>query len=50
MAASNERSSRLKGSTREAIAGYMFIMPWVLGFLLFMGGPILFSLLLSFTK
>ena len=43
-------STRLKGSTREAIAGYLFILPWILGFLLFMGGPIIFSLLLSFAK
>jgi multiple sugar transport system permease protein len=49
-ATDNTPVRRLKGSTREAIAGYMFIMPWLLGFVLLMGGPILFSLLLSFAK
>jgi multiple sugar transport system permease protein len=43
-------ATRLKGSTWEAIAGYLFVLPWIVGFLLFMGGPILFSLLLSFCK
>jgi len=40
---------RLKGSTWEAISAYLFIMPWIVGFVLFMGGPILFSLCLSFA-
>jgi multiple sugar transport system permease protein len=40
----------MKGSTREAIAGYLFILPWLLGFVILMGGPILFSLALSFAK
>ena len=34
---------------REAIAGYLFLLPWVLGFLFFVGGPILASGYLSFT-
>jgi multiple sugar transport system permease protein len=35
---------------REALEGYLFLSPWVIGFVLFIGGPILASLLLSFTK
>ncbi len=50
MANDASKASRLKGSTREAIAGYLFILPWLLGFLFLMGGPILFSLGLSFTE
>ncbi|MEZ4733739.1 MAG: sugar ABC transporter permease [Caldilineaceae bacterium] len=35
---------------REAISFYLFILPWVLGFLLFICGPIVASLALSFTR
>lgn len=40
-----------KGSLarREAIWFWIFIMPWLIGFILFRGGPILASLGLSFT-
>ncbi|GAA0846053.1 carbohydrate ABC transporter permease [Paenibacillus glucanolyticus] len=31
-------------------AGYLYIMPWLLGLLLFTIGPMLFSLLLAFSK
>ena len=34
----------------EAIAGYLFISPWIIGFIVFFAGPILASLLLSFTR
>jgi multiple sugar transport system permease protein len=33
---------------REAVWGFVFISPWLLGFLFLMGGPILISLVLSF--
>jgi ABC-type sugar transport system permease subunit len=33
----------------EAVSGYMFIAPNLLGFLLFFAGPLLYSLYLSFT-
>jgi multiple sugar transport system permease protein len=33
---------------REAAWGFVFISPWLLGFLFLMGGPILISLVLSF--
>ncbi|MFO7634098.1 MAG: sugar ABC transporter permease [Caldilinea sp.] len=35
---------------REAVEGYLFILPWVIGFIVFTAGPMLASLLLSFTK
>ena len=34
---------------REARAGYLFILPWVIGFLVFTAGPMVASLWLSFT-
>ncbi len=35
---------------REAIEGFLYISPWVLGFLVFTLGPMLASLFFSFTK
>ena len=35
---------------KEAVAGYLYIMPWLLGFLLFTLIPILFSFYLAFTS
>jgi len=35
---------------REALEGYLFILPWFFGFLVFTAGPMLASLGLSFTK
>src|SRR5215470_11429431 len=35
--------------TRTDLLGYMFISPWIIGFLLFTLGPFLASLYLSFT-
>jgi multiple sugar transport system permease protein len=40
---------RSSASVREAIEGYLAISPWLIGFLVFTGGPILFSLYMSFT-
>ncbi|WP_035156137.1 carbohydrate ABC transporter permease [Cohnella thermotolerans] len=40
----------MKLSTREALNGYLFFSPGLIGFLAFMGFPILFSLYLSFTS
>ncbi|WP_229750475.1 carbohydrate ABC transporter permease [Paenibacillus nasutitermitis] len=40
----------MKLSTREALNGYLFFSPGLLGFLVFMAFPILFSLYLSFTS
>lgn len=35
---------------REAVAGYLFISPWLIGFLVFIVGPMFFSLYISFTR
>ena len=35
---------------REALTGYLFILPWIIGFIFFFAGPILASLGLSFTR
>ncbi|NJM09066.1 ABC transporter permease subunit, partial [Candidatus Gracilibacteria bacterium] len=40
--------SRMKRN--EALWGYLFVLPLFLGFLLFLGGPLLASLVLSFMK
>jgi multiple sugar transport system permease protein len=38
-----------KRARREAYQGYLFILPWAIGYLLFRFGPLLYSLFLSFT-
>jgi multiple sugar transport system permease protein len=35
---------------REAIEGILYLSPWIIGFLLFIAGPLFASLYLSFTK
>jgi multiple sugar transport system permease protein len=40
----------LSYTARENVRGYLFVSPWIVGFLFLMGGPILFSLYLSFTE
>jgi multiple sugar transport system permease protein len=35
---------------REALEGVLYLSPWIIGFLLFIAGPLLASLYLSFTK
>ena len=35
---------------REALAGYAFVAPWIIGFLIFTIGPMLASLYFSFTR
>jgi len=35
---------------REAIEGYVFLLPWIVGYIAFSGGPILASAYLSLTK
>jgi multiple sugar transport system permease protein len=45
---------RLRGGSRklqnDAFAGYFFSSPWIVGFLIFVLGPMLFSLYWSFTR
>jgi multiple sugar transport system permease protein len=42
------RMSKL--ARREAVTGWLFALPWILGFLLFTAGPMLYSLYTSFTR
>ncbi len=42
------KKSKMKMSTQDAIWGYVFLSPWLLGLLLFTGGPIVVSLGLAF--
>jgi multiple sugar transport system permease protein len=35
---------------REALAGYLFLSPWIVGFVTFLAGPMIASIYLSFTK
>ncbi|MBC7870248.1 MAG: sugar ABC transporter permease, partial [Chitinophagaceae bacterium] len=43
--------SQLSSSRRrEALAGYLFISPWLIGFIVFFVGPIIASFILSFTS
>lgn len=44
------RFANLAPATREAISFYLFIAPWLLGFVAFTLGPIVASLGLSFTQ
>ena len=37
-------------AARKALLGYLFISPWLLGLVLFVGGPIVVSLWLSFNQ
>lgn len=42
------KKDKLKMSTQDAIWGYVFLSPWILGLIFFTGGPIIASLLLAF--
>ena len=42
--------SRLTQSQREALWGYLFIAPWIIGFIAFSLGPIAATIYLAFTK
>lgn len=44
------RAPFLRPAVREEITGWLFALPWLLGFLLFTAGPMLFSLYTSFTS
>lgn len=39
-----------KYNRREAMAGYLFISPWILGFTVFMLGAMAYSLVISFSR
>ncbi len=41
---------RMSNRKREAIWAYAFLSPWILGFVIFLAGPMIASLYFSFTK
>jgi multiple sugar transport system permease protein len=41
---------KIKMETRDAINGYLFFSPWLIGFIIFLAGPIIYSAYLSFTS
>lgn len=44
------RRPLLRPAVKEELTGWLFAMPWILGFLLFTAGPMFFSLYTSFTR
>jgi multiple sugar transport system permease protein len=46
--AARQRPSRLR--RREALEGILYLSPWIAGFLLLVAGPLIASIVLSFTK
>ena len=46
----NMMSKKKKQSLKRNLEGYLFISPWLIGFLVFAAGPILVSLFMSFTR
>jgi len=48
--APRRRSGRVKYNRREALAGYLFISPWIIGFLIFTAGTMIYSLVISFSR
>jgi multiple sugar transport system permease protein len=45
----NQKARTRKASRSEELQFYLFISPWLLGFIFFTGGPIIISMALSFT-
>jgi multiple sugar transport system permease protein len=45
-----ERRLRRKEAGRDNKAGYLFLLPWLIGLVLIIGGPMIASLYLSFTN
>lgn len=51
MAASNRSSSRRRSLLwREHLDGYIFILPWLIGFFVFVAGPMVASIVISFMR
>lgn len=48
-ATAGRRLLRMSNRQRETLVGYLFLSPWLLGFLIFLAGPMLVSFYLSFT-
>jgi multiple sugar transport system permease protein len=43
------KADRVRYNRREALAGYLFISPWIAGFLIFIAGTMVYSLVISFS-
>lgn len=41
---------RVPYNRREALTGYLFISPWIIGFLVFTAGAMIYSLVISFSR
>lgn len=50
VAVSNPKRAAKPRKRSDAVAGWSFLSPWIIGFLVFSGFPILFSFYLSLTK
>ncbi len=50
ISSSRHTGIRLRMAQKEALEGYLYISPWLLGFLIFTLGPMLVSLYLSLTE
>lgn len=44
------RRGKVAYNRREAIAGFLFISPWIVGFLIFTAGAMIYSLVISFSN
>ena len=44
------RAPMTKSQRREALTGYLFISPWIVGFLVFTLGAMVYSLVISFSR
>jgi len=44
------RAGKTQYNKREALAGYLFISPWIVGFLVFTAGAMIYSLVISFSR
>ena len=44
------KKSKMSMASQEALWGYFFLSPWILGLILFVGGPIIASLILAFCQ
>jgi multiple sugar transport system permease protein len=49
-ARADREAGRLMGSRAEQRAGFLFILPWIVGVVIFLLGPMLVSLLLAFSS
>jgi multiple sugar transport system permease protein len=45
-----QRKWSWRPATKEAITGWLFALPWIIGFVVFTAGPMIFSLYTSFTR